>query len=323
MTNWQQAADAVTAAQKILVASHISPDGDAVGSLMGVVNALRALGKAVDAALDDKVPEYLKFIPGCDTIIHGINSGEYDLFISVDSSDEERTGLSGVYGRTHSKKVINLDHHATNTYFGDIHLVVPTAVSATEIVFDWFTNTGITISPEIAIPLMTGLVTDTIGFRTSGTTARTLEIAQELMKRGASLSEVTARTLDTRPYNAVELWKHVLKSVTLDDGVIYAVITQEDYEQAGVDDDSGLVQFLVRVNEARVAVVFREVSKEAIELSFRSKAGFDVSKVARDLGGGGHVQASGATVAGTLGEVIARVLPMLSEAVKQGTLVIA
>jgi phosphoesterase RecJ-like protein len=324
MTNWNEAAEAVRAAQRILVASHISPDGDAIGSLLAVVNALRLMGKTVDAVMDDGVPDYLTFVPGAETVLRVVpEAAEYDLFISVDSSDEERTGAAGIYGRAHSRTVINLDHHATNTFFGDIHLVVEAAVSATEVVFDWFMNTGVEITREVAVPLLTGLVTDTIGFRTQGVTARTLEIAQALMQRGASLTEITARTLDTKPYSAITLWKRALQTVTFEDGIIYATITHDDYLQTGVDDDSGLVSFLVRVNEALVAAVFRESEPNVIDLSFRAKAGFDVAKPARILGGGGHMLASGAKIEGTLDEVRARVLALLREAVAQGALVIA
>jgi phosphoesterase RecJ-like protein len=324
MTNWTEAAEAVRAAQRILVASHVAPDGDAIGSLMGVTNALRQMGKHVDAVMDDGVPDYLTFVPGSETVLRTVpENAEYDLFISVDSSDEERTGNAGIYGRSHSRTVMNLDHHATNTGFGDVHLVVPTAVSATEVTFDWFSNSGIEITREVAIALLTGLVTDTIGFRTQGVSARTLEIAQALIQRGASLTEITARTLDTKPYSAITLWKRALQTVTLDDGVIYATITYDDYQQTGVDDDSGLVSFLVRVNEALVAAVFREAEPNVIDLSFRAKAGFDVALTARQLGGGGHTLASGARVEGTLEDVRARVLALLRETVAQGSLVIA
>src|SRR5690606_489941 len=126
-----------------------------------------------------------------------LKSGEWDLMISVDASDEERTGQVGVYGRGHSQKVINLDHHATNTMFGDIYLVMPTAVSATEVVFHWLNHIGHAITIEVAVPLLTGLVTDTLGFRTSNVTSDTLGIAMKLMAVGASLHEITARTLDS------------------------------------------------------------------------------------------------------------------------------
>lgn len=324
--DWSIATQAVHTAQRILVVTHLAPDGDAIGSLLGLTNALRALGKTVDAAVDDGVPTFLKFVPGTDTVLSRLDSGDWDLMISVDASDEARSGAVGQYGRAHSKSIIDLDHHATNTMFGDIQLVMTKAASATEVVYHWLVAAGFPLTREVAMPLLTGLVTDTLGFRTSNVTSGTLAIAQKLMEAGASLTEITARTLDTKSFTEVNLWKHVLKSVELTpDGIISGVITQNDLHQAGMNEvaDGGLVQFLVRVDEAMIAVVYKETPQGDIEISLRSKPGFDVSKVAFALGGGGHKQASGATIPGPLAEARVRVMPLLTEAVGQGTLVIA
>lgn len=320
--NWNEASAAIKAAGSILLVTHISPDGDAIGSLMGLTNALRLLGKKVDAAVDGGVPDYLQFLPDSQTVLAALDQGEWDLMVSLDSSDEERTGLVGIYGRAHSKTVINLDHHATNTFFGDIYLVEPQAVSATEIVFHWLNHMNFAFAPSVAVPLLAGLVTDTLGFRTSNVSAGTLEIAQKLMQAGASLTEITARTLDNNSYKNLTIWKHALATVDLSESVISAVITKEDFRRAGYDEvtDVGLVGFLIKVSEAMIAVVFKETSENKVQLSFRSKPGFDVSSVAFSLGGGGHKQASGATIEGPMEAAMQRVLPLLKEAVKQGTL---
>jgi phosphoesterase RecJ-like protein len=246
--------------------------------------------------------------------------------ISVDSSDEERTGKCGAYGRLHSKTVINIDHHATNMMFGNIHLVDPTAVSATEVIFQLLKTMNFKFSPEVATPLLTGLVTDTLGFRTNNVKPDTLLIAHELMGYGASLTEITARTLGNKSFLAVNLWKYALATVQLHEGgVISAEITQESLKRAGLNDltDSGLVGFLVKVNEAMISVVFKETIDGRIEISLRSKPGFDVSAVALSLGGGGHQQASGATIDGPMESAKKRVLPLLRNCAKEGKLVIA
>jgi phosphoesterase RecJ-like protein len=137
---WKQATEAIHTAKTVLVVGHFSPDGDAIGSTLGLATALRAMGKRVDAANDDGMPDYLDFIVGADTMKDDISGGKWDVMVSVDSSDEERTGKAGTIGRENSKTVINLDHHATNTLFGDVYLVDPSAVSATEIVFDWLVH---------------------------------------------------------------------------------------------------------------------------------------------------------------------------------------
>lgn len=319
-TNWIKAWESVQAASSILIVTHIFPDGDAIGTLLGLTNALRAQGRQVDAAVDGGVPDFLVFLPGQETVLPSLKSGAWDVMISVDSSDEARTGNCGAYGRAHSQLVINLDHHATNTLFGDIHLVDAQASSAAQVAYDWLTAVGITPDYDVALPLLTGLVTDTLGFRTSSVTPRTLSVAQALIATGASLAEVAARTLESRPYDTLMLWRYALQSVNLEDGVIYATVTQDDIRRAGGRDsaDLGLSNFLVQTDEAAVSAVFRETPEGRVELSFRAKLGYDVSQVAFGLGGGGHKQASGATVDGPLASVIERVMPLLKEAVRQG-----
>ena len=210
---WQAAAQAISRAQSILAVAHFAPDGDAVGSLLGIALSLRALGKDVTAAIDDGVPAELCFLPGIETIVPSVTEGDFDLMIALDCSDIERAGESGAYGLQHSEKAINLDHHPTNTYFGDIHLVVPTAVAAVEVVYDLLMVLELDITPEVAYALLTGLVTDTQGFRISATNSRTLDIAQGMMKRGAPLAQIMAKTLNSRPFAEVELWKQVLPTV--------------------------------------------------------------------------------------------------------------
>jgi phosphoesterase RecJ-like protein len=328
MTNklqWSEATEAVNAASSILAVTHLNPDGDAIGSLLGLVNALRERGKNVVAVVDGGVPEFLQYIPGQESVLSKLNAGEWELMISLDSSDNERTGEAGIYGRAHSSKIINLDHHPTNTLFGDIFLVLPEAVSAAEIVYRWLDYMQHPLSREVAVPLLTGMVTDTMGFRTSNVKAETLGIAQQLMAAGASLTEVMARTLLSTSYSTVELWKRSLPSTQLDGAVISADVTQADLRAARILEatDAGLVSFLNTVDEAMIAVVFKELPDGRVEISLRSKPGFDVGSVAFSLGGGGHKQASGATIAGPLEAAHQRVLPLLHDAVGAGKLVIA
>jgi len=324
--NWNEATQALQTAQSILLVTHIAPDGDAIGSLLGLGSILRQMGKTVTCAVDDTVSTELLFLPGVEAILHKLKTGKWDLLISLDASDEERTGAVGEYGRKNSKRVINLDHHLTNTLFGDIFLIEPQAVSATEVIFHWLQFMDVPLTREIAVTLLTGLVTDTLGFRTSNVTVDTLEIAQILMQAGASLTEITERALESRSFATVNLWKLALSSVQLYAGGVIALdITQENLKQAGLPngaEDTGLVGFLIRVNEAKIAAVLKEKATGEIVLGLRSKPGFDVSEVAFSLGGGGHKQAAGATIPGPLEEAKKRVLPLLEEAASKGKLVI-
>ena len=318
--DWAAATAAVNAATSILIVTHVSPDGDAIGSLLGLGNALRERGKSVDCAVDGGVPGSLGFLPGANMVVGELKNGQWDLLISVDASDEERTGAVGAYGRAHSPQAINLDHHPTNTYFGDIFLVMPHTVSATEVIFHWLGYMAQAVSLDVAVPLLTGLATDTLGFRTNNVTAETLRIATQLIEAGASLPEIMARTLESKPYRMIELWKYALPTVNLQDRVIEAVVSQANLKQVGLDEvtDGGLVSLLNNANEARVAVVFKELSDGRVEISLRSKTGYDVSQVALSVGGGGHKQASGATIDGPLDAARERILPMLRQVAANG-----
>lgn len=322
---WQAATEAIVAAQRILIVTHINPDGDAIGSALALGNLLRERGKDITVAVDDGVPPYLAFLAGADGILPGLVSGDWDVMISVDASDEARTGLVGAYGRQHSSLVINLDHHVTNTLFGQVHLVSAGAVSATEVIFDWLQWAGYSIASQVAEALLTGLVTDTRGFRTNNVTPRTLEIAQHLMQLGASLTAIISRTLDSRSYEVVRLWKQALPSAQLDGRVIHATVTLQDAERAGLDDtgEAGLAGFLMQVEEAMVSVVFKEKPDAFVEISMRAKLGYDVASVAFALGGGGHTQAAGARIKGSLNEVKRRVLPLLHQVASEGKLILA
>ncbi len=318
-THWQAAADAIAGAQTVLVVSHISPDGDAIGSLLGMAGALLGLGKTVTAAIDEGVPDELAFLPNSQAILPRLARGEFDLMIALDASDIERIGRVGKYGLAHSRRVINLDHHPTNTRFGDIQLVVPEAVAAAEVVFDLLQYAGWTLSRNVAYALLAGLVTDTQGFRIAATNSRSLEIAQALMRAGAPLAEIMARTVNRRSFAEVTLWQKALASVQLRDGLICAAITQNDLKQANLRKmtDGGLVNYLVDVDTAKVAVVFKELPK-AVEISFRAKPGYDVGQLALALGGGGHVLAAGCTVAGSLQQAQKQVLPLARKIIARG-----
>lgn len=321
--SWTKATDLLNGAVSVLIVTHIRPDGDAIGSLLGLGNALMRMGKQVTMAVDEGVPSFLSFLPNASLVVNSLDSGTWDLLITTDCADESRTGAVGAFGFAHSKHVINIDHHPTNPLFGDVALVFDTAVSASEVVFDWWEHLAFSYEQEVALPLLTGMVTDSQGFRTSSTNVRTLEIATYLMRRGASLTEVTARALSSRSLQELELWKVVLPSVVVQDGLAYVHVRLADVRRVGFNEttDADLVQFLIGIDDVMIAVVFKE-RDGAVSVSMRAKRGYNVSETAVAFGGGGHVQASGATIAGTPDEVEARLLPSLREALSKGTLVI-
>ncbi|HUN09955.1 MAG TPA: bifunctional oligoribonuclease/PAP phosphatase NrnA [Aggregatilineales bacterium] len=319
VVQWAEATNAIRAAQSILLVTHISPDGDAIGSMLGLYHALSEMGKKVEVAVDDGVPDFLEFIPGWKEVSRRIN-GQWDVMVSLDASDEPRTGEAGAFGRSHSAMVINLDHHATNTGFGHIHLVDPLAVSAAEMVYRWLKWMEHPVSLESATALLTGMITDTMGLRTSNVVPATLRIVEELMTLGPSLSDITYRTMVSKPYAAIHLWALSLPTLKLQDRLVSATVRADDMKKVGYYDatDGGLVSLLAVVEEAVVAVVFKERNDGRVEISLRSNVGYDVSSVAFALGGGGHKQAAGATVNGKVEAVQERVVPMLRQVIEQG-----
>lgn len=311
---WHEATQAVADATRILLVTHAKPDGDAIGSLLAMAAILADSGKTVVAAVDGGVPEYLAYVPGSAGVQRALETGDFDLMIALDASDEARIGECGKYGMAHSTRILNIDHHPTNTAFGHIQLIVPDAVSTTQVLYDWFALAGWAISTDAATALLTGLVTDTLGFRTNNVVPHTLLTSAALMAAGAPLHDIMTRTLNSTSYMAIQVWKHALSTVQYRKKVIAVEITQDVLKTMGLSqptDTGGLIGFLISANEAEVAVVFKEQGNNSVELSMRAKPGRDVAEVAFALGGGGHKLAAGATVAGTLEEVKAKVMPML------------
>jgi phosphoesterase RecJ-like protein len=322
---WDEANALIHQAQTIITLSHVFPDGDAVGSLMGLTLALREQGKTVYPAIDGGCPDGLKFIPYAAEILDDLRpvlaAAQPDLVISVDASDKTRLGEVGAQALALNVPYIQQDHHQTNLIFGDVNLVDARTVAAAEGIFDWLQMLGWPISQQVAQCLLTGIVTDTLCFRTANVTASIFGKVQTLLELGAELPLIVQYTMARQPISLHRLYGQVLSRMKLEDGVIWLSLRPEDFEAAGFspDDHTGLSSYLVQADEAYIGATFQDVGNGEISCSFRSVPGFDVSGVALSLGGGGHVQASGCTIRGkTLAEVEAMVIPLLKEQVRLG-----
>ena len=303
----------IRGARHILVIAHVDPDGDAIGSLLALGHALRALGKRVVLACADAVPAQYHYLPGAEAVT-SYPAGEFQLLISVDCSDIQRMGTAYRPGAFADRPLINIDHHATNVSFGSVNWVDSTAASTAEMVFDLIEEMAVPITADIALCLLTGIVTDTRCFRTSTTTARTMAAATRLMEAGASLTLITEQVLNRRPLAGIRLWAEALSSLQVRNRVIWTEITQAMLARSGLRGngvEGGLTNFLVSAHEADVAVVFTEKHGGSVEVGLRSVPGVDVSGVAFRLGGGGHPQASGCRIHGTMEDVRTRVLAAL------------
>ena len=306
--------------ERILVVTHVGPDGDAIGSLTAVGQALQQLGKTVTMMCDDKVPARFNYLTNAKQAERPKDHpAQYDLVIAVDCGDEQRMGQSFSTLTDPKPPIINIDHHITNTDFGQVNVIGTTAVSTTEILFDLFPHMGIKMTKPIAMSLLTGLVTDTLGFRTVGTSSKTLSIAASLMDAGADLPLITAQGLSMKKLSTVELWRYGLGNMKIEDGLIWASISKKERAQAKFTGASsnGLTNMLADVDRAAIGVVLMEMEDDSIRVGFRCRPPYSVAEVALNLGGGGHALASGCTLDGPLDKAEALVVAMCKEAIQQ------
>jgi len=302
-------------ARRILLICHVNPDGDAVGSLLGMGWALRELGKQCVLACSDPVPPVYHYLPGSEMVTDQ-PQGTFDLIITLDCSDLRRLG--SVYDSQDlvGVPIINIDHHVTNVNFGTVNLVDPKATSTAEVVLELLQLLEIPVNQTIATCLLNGLVTDTRGFSTPNTTRQSMQAAIALMDAGAPLAKITDQVFNRRPLADIRLWSEALRTVHLEGPIIWAEITPAMRQECGFTEagDAGLANFLITANEAEISVVFSQQTNGQIEVGMRSVPGVDVSAVALDFGGGGHPQAAGFAINGSLFEVREQVIAALKQA---------
>lgn len=300
----------------MLACSHLRPDGDAIGSLLAMGWMLEQLGKAHTLACPHPVPSNFRFLPGWERITHRLApTYDYDLVIALDTGDLSRLECLREEIEGLEAPILVIDHHTTNTRFGTVNWVEPQASATAEMLFPLIQRLGLQLDETIATYLLTGIVTDTQGFRTSNTSSRTMETVGALLRAGASLAAISDRTLNRRSLSALRLWAAVLPGAQCRDHIVWAEIPLSIRRASGYrgGDDADLVEFLATVEEAEVAAIFYEREDGAIKVSLRSRPGTDVAEVAHQLGGGGHEQASGATVEGPLEAARRRVLALLEQ----------
>ena len=303
-----QITNLIEGARRVLLVCHVAPDGDAIGSMLGMAFLLREQGKELTLACEDPVPALYTWLPGSGDIVQEVR-GPNDLVVSLDCSDERRMGsvfhdgLAGI-------PLLNIDHHVTNTLFGTVNWVDPSSVATTQMILKLADALGWALSPPVADCLLTGLVTDTRSFRTYNVDVEAMRAVVRLMEAGAALNEIARQTLDQRPLASVLLWGQAIDLLQTDGEVLWTEVTHAMRERwdLGEDGDSGLANFLSGVREAKAVVVFTERDNGTIDVGMRSVPGYDVAKVAYRLGGGGHPQAAGCTLEGSLEAIKSRVL---------------
>ena len=304
--------DHIQRAATVLLITHVSPDSDAIGSLLGVTHALRSLGKNVTPACSDPLRDRFDILPGNETVVTQA-AGPFDLVMALDCGDEARLGTVWSDLPAPRPVLLNLDHHVTNTHFGQINWVDPTATSTAEIALELIDLLGTPLTTDMARCLLYGLVGDTLAFRTPNTTPAQLRIAQRLMDAGAPLNLSIDHQFNRRSLSLIRLWGQAISALKIKDRIIYTAISQAMRHACGMSGtgDISLASFLISANEADRSAVLVEKDDGRVEISLRAKPGFNVSNAAKALGGGGHPLAAGATIDGPLVEATKRVLAAL------------
>lgn len=288
--------------KNIVIASHVRPDGDAIGSLLGLGLALTDAGKSVQMILVDGVPASYKHLEGSDLILKK-PSGEHDTFITVDCADFKRVGkIFEDFGQPD----INIDHHKTNENYGKQNLIEADEVATAAILANHLPKWGYTITKPIADALITGIITDTLGFRTSNTNPSALRVCADLMETGVDMPDLYMRSLVKKTFVAAKYWGAGLSNMEHKDGLVWSTLTLEDRKRTGYggNDDADLINMLSAIDGHKVGMIFVAQSDKHVKISWRAlEAGVDVSQVAKHFNGGGHAAAAGADIPGSMEEI--------------------
>lgn len=297
--------EAIKKAETILLIPHKSPDGDTLGSALGLYHSLKQMGKSPTVDCVDEPAPVFNFMPGIETVKQGIDHIDYDLVFIVDAG---ATHLTGVHERfpqlfNKSREVVNIDHHPTNDYYGKYNLVKPTAAATTMVIYQMITDLGMPLDRHAATCLLTGVYTDTGSFMHSNTDAETMRIAARLLAKGANLRGISHDIFQTTKISTMRLWGRVLRNIhRTPDGVTMSVVTQKDFEECGAtyEEMTGVVDYVNSVPNSAYSVILTE-KQGAVKGSLRTlNEDVDVSAIAGQYGGGGHTKAAGFTVKGHL-----------------------
>ncbi|MDD2446089.1 MAG: bifunctional oligoribonuclease/PAP phosphatase NrnA [Tissierellia bacterium] len=285
----------------IYIASHINPDGDNIGSILAMALGLKKINKNVKILKTDEIPSDYMFLPNIDMIktydIDEIDTIE--LLIVLDCGDVDRLGkYKSIVSK--SNTVINMDHHISNSRFGDINLIDEKAAATGELVYDILNKMNLEINKDIATCLYTAISTDTGSFLYDSVTARTHEIAISLIKAGIDKSDINIKLYQSRSIERTKLFISSLSTLKTyyDNKIATVKITQEMLKNSNtkMEDTEGIISFIRDIEPVEVACLLKENNKKEIKISLRSKRFVDVSEICSTFNGGGHKRASGCTI---------------------------
>lgn len=298
-----QVVELIETKSRFAITTHIKPDGDGVGSSLGLMWLLKSLGKEAEVVVHGDVPISYRTLPGAESIrdVKQIEKG-YDAIFVIECSDITRPGIAGLEGEF----TVNIDHHATSEHFGTINWIDSTASAVGEMIYNLCKAIGGRITKEIAECVYMALVTDTGSFHFPNTSDRTLKVASELIKAGARPAKISEVVYNNYPWSRIELMRQVLGTVKRDPTGRVASLRQTlamKEEADAVDgDNNGFVNIPLAARDVIATVYMREVGPDSYRVSLRSKGDINVAKVAEQFGGGGHKNAAGLRIEGNWDE---------------------
>ncbi len=303
----------------ILLTAHIMPDGDSIGSLLGLGLALRDAGYDVTMHSPDGVPERYSFLAGSGEVVAGdIPDGDFRLAVVLDCSDHLR--IKTVWPRLKNMDIINIDHHPTNRFFGRLNHVDITAAATGEIIWLLLAAMGIAPRKEVAEALYVALATDTGSFKYENTTPRCHRVAAALIEAGARPQEIAPLVFDLRSREAASILRIALSTLcfSADGRIAWMMLTEKDMKDSGARDEhlEGIVNYAKNIEGVEVGLLFRAKADGTVKVGFRSTC-IDVAAVAQAFGGGGHPRAAGCSLETSPKEAVRAVLAALAEKIRE------
>lgn len=315
-----QVVELIESKNRFMITSHVRPDGDSLGSSLGLYWVLRSLGKDVTVFMRDPVPHAYSRLPGAQTVQTGPEvPAPFDAVFVIECSDAGRPGLE----KLREQYLVNIDHHTTTVLFGDINWIDSTASAVGEMIYNLTKALGVPITKEIAECVYAAILTDTGSFHFSNTSERTFKVASELVRRGAEPARISRAIFYSYPFSKIKLLGMVLSTLHRDSTgqIAWLSMSSDVMTAAGAseEDTDGIVNYPLSMEEVEIVAFFKETEEGVYRTSLRSKGKANVAKVAEIYGGGGHRNAAGCTLRGDLEQLQAKMIVHLQEALARNS----
>ena len=309
--------------RQIMILGHKDPDGDTLGCSLAFAEALRSQGKEAFVVLPTPLPRKYSWMPGFDQILESPPAGSsVHLVLFFDTGNMERSGSAGAH-IADDAVIVNVDHHPSNSMYGDLNIIDPDASAVGQMCLDLLEHFGWEITPTMATNLYTALLTDTGGFRHQNTTVRALHDASRLAALGADPSHVAFMVYKSRPLSTVKLSGLSIASmqVEMEGRLAWTKVTRRMLHEAGavMAESEDIIDTLSSLAGLEVAIIFKEVSARLTKISVRSVGAVNAAELCGRFGGGGHLRAAGAEVQLQLADAVPTVLKVAREAIEAAT----